>query len=70
MVHWLIWVGLVATVYVLSVGPVFRLYTLGAIPAWAVKIYVPLFILGRHFSAIDRVLEWYVYDLWKAPLNI
>ena len=51
-------------IYVLSVGPAYRLTFFGRVPTNSVlAIYKPVFHIADHFRSTERALDWYI-ALW------
>lgn len=68
--EWLWTPLLVLVVYVLSVGPAYKLESKGLFPNSALEtLYAPLEVLGRT-EAGGAVLGWYVFDLWQVPFPV
>ena len=62
---WIALVPIVLLLYVLSVGPVLRVYPRALIRSRAVRgFYYPLVAVSQHSRPCARVLDWYV-RLWK-----
>jgi hypothetical protein len=59
------WVlAVVVVLYVLSVGPVWRM-SFGSKTAYRfLVVYTPLFRLADHSRPVSRFLEWYI-DVWS-----
>jgi hypothetical protein len=60
-------------IYVLSVGPAYRLTFYGRVPTDSLfMIYKPMFYMANQFRSIDHALDWYI-GIWLPnglpPLN-
>lgn len=64
---WLLWMAVALVFYVLSIGPVYKLYWIGAVPHWSLVIYSPLGFVASRSPTSERVLDWYVHVVWKVP---
>jgi hypothetical protein len=60
------WVFVAVLVYVLSVGPAERLYTNGILPSPLHEVYYPLWLAAEECGWFDKILLWYVHDVWHA----
>ena len=69
---WNWWAGIpmMLVLYVLSVGPMFRLAQNGTLPWRSFEvIYAPLDLAAR-FKPVDRFVQWYIFDVWKASAPV
>ena len=64
----ILWVlALLLLLYIGSTGPVLKVcYRFHTNDSVATTIYAPLIIVCKHCSLIERFLDWYVKDLWRA----
>ena len=57
------------TLYVLSMGPVWRATTSSGTAKWFFKAYSPIMWTADRCDPVDNALEWYL-ALWGPPLSI
>jgi hypothetical protein len=63
----LVWGPLMLALYVLSVGPIWKLSDKGFISSYTVNvIYTPLVPLAAHFEPTQQFFTWYIFDLWRC----
>ena len=65
---WTLWTAaalvLLPALYLLSIGPAFRLLGRGRIPEAAIEqAYYPILWLGQHNDTFSVIMGWYA-DLW------
>jgi hypothetical protein len=64
---WLVWCPLFLLIYILSAGPVARLAFHGSVPLQAYYVvYSPLQTACEHCQPLENLVNWYVFDVWKA----
>jgi hypothetical protein len=63
-------IGLVSlvAVYVLSVGPMERLYDEGMVPGQLMGVYEPLLQVMVRSVRFERIMRWYVCNFWKSKV--
>jgi hypothetical protein len=64
---WFVWAASALVLYVLSTGPVAKLYAKGFLPqAPLMFLYQPLGLLGDNVPPVRTFFEWYIIDVWHC----
>ena len=66
---WLMIGAGLAMLYVLSVGPAWRITeACGGNFRWLDTAYAPIIAVMEQSPQLFKVFQWYVFDLWQCPL--
>lgn len=61
---WL-WVGAFLLFYPLSAGPAIRLWDAHILTKQALWVYAPLGVICQHCGPAEKLMSWYVEDVWQ-----
>lgn len=65
LLHLFVWGLFLIVLYALSIGPAFRLFEKGVVNVEFIEtVYMPLFAVGKHYASVERLIDWYVFDVW------
>ena len=67
---WLIWLPVALVIYVLSTGPVFKMFEKARskgddLPKAVMTIYEPLRLVYDNCRPVKWFFDWYLHDLWN-----